>query len=102
MVNEKEVDEILKVSEVISKRLNKALLDECAGKTLDLVAAYYSVARFVAGFIDDIRPVYGDSILDSFNSTVKGILQAFEDEGRDDTGRILKWHPQLSGKDENN
>lgn len=99
---EKEVDEVLKVSEVISKRLNKALLEECEGKTLDLVAAYYSVARFVAGFIDDIRPVYGDDILDSFHSTVKDILQAFHDEGRDDTGRILKWHPQLSGKEENN
>ena len=101
MVNEKEVDEILKVSAVISQRLNKALLEECEGKTLDLVAAYYSVARFVAGFINDIRPIYGDDILDTFNSTVKDILQAFEDEGKDETGRILKYHPPVFEKDSN-
>ena len=101
MEYEKEVDEVLKVSEVISQRLNKALLDECEGKTLDLVAAYYSVARFVAGFIDDLRPVYGDDILDSFHSTVKDILQAFEDEGKDQTGRILKYHPPVPDKESN-
>lgn len=58
-----------------------------------VMTAYYSMARFVAGFIDDIRPAIGDDVLDSFTSTVKDILQAFQDEGKDNTGRLLKFHP---------
>lgn len=92
MASDKEIEKILKQSEIVSQRLNKAILDECESKSMELGAAYYSVARFVAGFIDDIRPVLGDKVLDSFTSTVKDILQAFQDEGKDKTYRLLKYH----------
>lgn len=102
MANEKEVEKILEQSEKVSKRLNKALVEECENRSIDLMTAYYSVARFVAGFIDDIRPVLGNDVVDSFHSTVKDILQAFEDEGRDQTGRILKYHPPVPDDKEKN
>lgn len=107
MVSEEKVEQVLKDSEEICKCLNLALTikyDEKKG--MDIQTIYYAVARFAAQFISDIQPVLGDDIVDSFFETVRNILQAYEDEGKDETHRILKYNvgnpSDESETDENN
>lgn len=91
MKQEDEVEMILKESERICDRLNTALF-EGQNNSLTIPVAYYSVARFVAQFLYDTAPSYEGDPLESFNETVKNILAAFENEGKDDTHRILKYN----------
>lgn len=91
-MNEKDVDLVLHKSEEICKELNFVLGKELAGlKEMQMGVAYYSVARFAAQFLHDVMPALGDDIPNSFQATVNDILQAFQNEGPDDTYRFLKF-----------
>lgn len=89
MKQEDEIEMILKESEEICNQLNKAMFE--GRKSLKLPVAYYSVARFVAQFLYDAAPSFDGDPLESLNSTIKNILQAYEDEGKDDTHRLLRF-----------
>lgn len=92
-IDDKEVNLVLEKSEEICKKLNYVLEKECVKlKDMQLGTAFYSIARFAAQFLYDVRPVMGDDIKDSFIQTLDNIMQAYEDEGPDKTNRILKYH----------
>jgi len=92
-IDDKEVNLVLEKSEEICKKLNYVLEKECVKlKDMQLGTAFYSIARFAAQFLYDVRPVMGDNIKESFKQTLDDIMQAYEDEGPDKTNRILKYH----------
>ena len=91
--DDKEVNLVLEKSEEICKKLNYILEKECVKlKEMQMGVAFYSVARFAAQFLYDVRPVMGDDIKESFKQTLDDIMQSYEDEGPDKTNRVLKYH----------
>lgn len=101
MKQEDEIEMILNESELICTRLNKALFEGQESNSLKLPVAFYAVARFTAQFLYDAGPSFEGDPLESFNNTVKNIMMAYQDEGRDETYRVLKYcttNPDLDQK----
>lgn len=91
MKQEDEIEMILNESELICTKLNKALFEGQESNSLKLPVAFYAVARFAAQFLYDTGPSFEGDPLESFNNTVRNILKAYQDEGRDETYRVLKY-----------
>ena len=99
MKKKEEIDIILEESELICDQLNKALFEGQKGNSIKLPVAFYAVARFAAQFLYDAGPSFCGDPLETFSDTVKNIMMAYPDEGRDETYRILKFtkgNPDLS------
>lgn len=97
--SDKEIDFVLNKSEDNCKELNKVFGEQISGlKDMQMGVAYYSVARFAAQFIHDVRPVMGEGFEKSFMDTIDNILQAYEDKGPDKTFRFLKF---IQGEENN-
>lgn len=91
-MKEKDVNLILNKSGEICKELNLVFRKQLAGvKDVQMGVAFYSVARFAAQFLHDVKPVMGDDITKRFQATIENILQAYQDEGPDETYRFLKF-----------
>ena len=91
-MNEKDVNLVLEKSEDICNELNLVFAKNLKGmKDMQMGVAFYSVARFAAQFLHDVKPAMGNDIAKSFQSTVENILQAYQDEGPDDTYRFMKF-----------
>ena len=91
-IDDKEVNLVLEKSKEICKKLNYVLEKESVKmKEMQIGTAFYSIARFAAQFLYDVRPVMGDDVKESFKRTLDDIMQAYEDEGPDKTSRILKF-----------
>ncbi len=88
-----EVEEILNESEKICESLNQALMERCKqNQGLNIQTGFYAVARFAAQFLHDVQPILGKDISKAFSETVNNIMQAYEDEGEDQTNRMLKFN----------
>ena len=93
MKKDDQVEKILDESEKICERLNLALMERCKkNQGLDIQTGFYAVARFAAEFLHDVQPILGEDISVAFSETVNNIMQAFKNEGEDDTHRILRFN----------
>lgn len=90
-IDEKKLEKVLEESEKICNKLNLTLFDNVKGKNMPIEILFYSIARFAAQFLYDIKPAMGDEIVDTFSETVGNIMQAYHDEGKDSTYRVLKY-----------
>ena len=81
------IGDILKESNSISNSLSQVLEKECEKRGgLNPHMAIFSVASFVADFLEDIKPMFDYNIEDIFFSTVKDMMSS-ENESKTDMAR---------------